>query len=46
MTRTRSGEAEGCDNDKMECTDEDKCLGKHHNKFALFTLGGYYELSA
>jgi len=28
MTRTRNGEVEGCDNDKMECTDEDKCLGK------------------
>ena len=38
MTRRRSGEDEGCDKEiKMECTDEDKCLGKHRNMFALFT---------
>ena len=38
MTRRRSGEDEGCNKEiKMDCTDEDKCLGKRHNMFALFT---------
>ena len=38
MTRKRSGEVDGCKGDhEKECTDEDKCLGKHRNMFALFT---------
>ena len=38
MTRRRSGKDEGCNKEiKMDCTDEDKCLGKRHNMFALFT---------
>ena len=48
MTRRRSGEDEGCNKEiKMECTDEDKCLGKHQNMFALVTrkLREYYTLS-
>ena len=48
MTRERSGEVKGCDpKHEKECTDEDKCLGKHQNMFALVTrkLREYYTLS-